>query len=114
MAGIQEKLLRELGMIPYTLFNNWSGVPGLLSLPSLNNEGGAHAVYFDGQHIVDPQKGRVGKKSYAPQLGGMWPACCRITVDLREEHSLFVAQMEFKQMKNKIFEAGGKPEETIQ
>jgi hypothetical protein len=114
MTGTQDKILRELGIIPYTLFNNWTGVPGLLSVPSLNNEGGAHAVYFDGQNIIDPQKGRSNKKSYGAQINGLWPGCCRITVDLREEHSRFVAEMEFKQMKNRMIEAGANIEEVVQ
>ncbi|MFL5785879.1 MAG: hypothetical protein ACJ76H_14775 [Bacteriovoracaceae bacterium] len=114
LSGIQDKVLRDLGILPYTLFNNWTGVPGLLSVPSLNVEGGAHAVYFDGQHIIDPQRGRSGKKAYGAQLKGLWPGCCRITVDLREEHSMFVAQMEYKQMRSRLVEAGVKVEETIQ
>jgi hypothetical protein len=114
LTGIQDKVLRALGIAPYPLMNNWTGVPGLLSLPSLNNEGGAHAVYFDGQSIIDPQTGRDGKKAYKTQLKGLWPSCCRLLVDLNEDHSLYVAEMEFKQLRSRIHEAGGKVEEVVQ
>ena len=35
----------------------------LLSVNSLNTEGGSHMVYWDGTRIYDPQEGRSGKQA---------------------------------------------------
>lgn len=38
------------------------GRRALLSIESLNNPGGRHLVFYDGERIWDPQDGRRGKK----------------------------------------------------
>lgn len=58
------------------------GRPCLMSVPSLNKEGGYHLIYYDGQRILDPQEGRKGKKFYTdfkslkPRSAVVWgPEC---------------------------------------
>ncbi len=38
--------------------------PSMLCVPSKNNEGGYHAVFWSGKALYDPNKGRKGKKYY--------------------------------------------------
>ena len=40
------------------------GRRALLSVRSLNNDGGYHMVYFDGEKLHDPQEGVEGKLAY--------------------------------------------------
>jgi hypothetical protein len=57
--------LPEYHLSPNLLRDHLWGRPALMSVPSLNREGGKHMVYCDGTRVWDPQEGRRGKKYYA-------------------------------------------------
>lgn len=50
--------------------------PAVLSVPSLNN-GGAHAVFWDGVRFWDPQEGNAGKRAYSPEASSHGPRSVR-------------------------------------
>lgn len=63
----------------------YGGVDALLSVPSLNNPGRLHVVFYFEKKIYDPQSGRTGKKFYEPD--GMIQGAHAL-VDLRDEYGL--------------------------
>lgn len=89
----QYKMLRKFGMHPITIDTAFGGVPGILSLPSLNVPGGAHACFYDGKDIYDPQTGREEKKHYPLQIENYWPSCYKITIDLKDNCSREMAEI---------------------
>jgi hypothetical protein len=85
-------LLKKLGVEPFTIDEAFGSVPGILSMPSMNRPGGAHAIFYDGRNLWDPQYGKEDKKWYEPEHG-WWPSCFRITIDLNDEYSYEMAEM---------------------
>jgi hypothetical protein len=41
--------------------------PALITVPSLNIKGAAHAVTWTGEEILDPNLGYIGRKTYGPE-----------------------------------------------
>lgn len=52
------EVLHILGFKPAFVLSYNKGIPGILSVPSLNTQGVYHWVYYDGEKILDPQTGR--------------------------------------------------------
>jgi hypothetical protein len=86
------KLLKKVGVEPFVIDEAFGSVPGMLSLPSLNRRGGAHAVFYDGRNIYDPQYGKPDKDYYDLQLP-FWPSAFKMTIDLNDEYSYEMAEM---------------------
>ncbi len=59
-------------------------VPGILCLPSLNDEGSFHAVYFDGRYIYDPNYQIPGKKYYKKELPKKFPLGTELIVNMND------------------------------
>jgi len=79
-----------LGMNLAVMSGYRGGVHAILNLPSLNNAGGAHAVYIENYKVFDPQRNREGKKWYDYEITGAWPSCMTSIVDLNNAYSLEV------------------------
>lgn len=100
------KLLEYFGVNPFTLNDIHAGVRGIMDLPSLNDDGGFHAVFFDGHKIYDPNYQVKGKKYYSPVIRKFIDEEAVITVDLNDAFSLqvveaFVAKQSEKKQRNR-------------
>lgn len=95
-------ICRKLGIRPFVIDEAYGGVKGILSLPSLNHPGGAHAVFYDGRDIHDPQTGKEGKQWYANNLL-FWPGCYKLTLDLNDAYSREMAEF-WLEGRKQIFE----------
>lgn len=95
-------ILRKFGKDTMIIHNAYGGLSGILSLPSLNTPGGAHAVFFDKTRILDPQTGREGRKWYPELLKGTWPSCYKFRIDLKDPESALMAQAELNSLQSHI------------
>lgn len=104
-----KEILSTYGKECISLDNAYGGVSGILSFPSLNFEGGGHALFYHDGIIYDPQEGREGKRSYGVgQYNKMWPGCYSILVDLNDPKTLPYARLEIGSKLAAIQEAEGR------
>lgn len=95
------QLLKKLGIEPFVIDECFGSVPGILSMPSLNKPGGAHATFYDGRNIWDPLYGKESKKFYEPTLE-WFPGCFKMTIDLNDEYSYEMAEMWISMKKSQL------------
>lgn len=100
-------ILKKLGKDTMNIQNAYGGLSGILSFPSLNNPGGAHAVFYHDQKIYDPQTGREGKLWYPEQIVTLWPSCYKFRIDLNNADSCLMAQAELNSLQSHINRAKG-------
>lgn len=101
-------ILKKLGKDTMMIQNAYGSLTGILSFPSLNNPGGAHAVFFDRGKIYDPQTGREDRKWYPVDMSGLWPSCYKLRIDLKDPESCLMAQAELNSLQSHINRATGK------
>jgi hypothetical protein len=58
------KLLKIAGVRPAIRTRLVKGVKSIVTVPSLNDDGGFHVLYFDGKKFFDPNTNVEGKKFY--------------------------------------------------
>lgn len=90
---VLRKVLIRQGFRPIRT-HQWTDHCGILTVPSLNDRGGTHAVYTEGYRILDPQSGRPGKRWYGPDEKPSW---CQFVMDARCEDAAFMARFEMKE-----------------
>ena len=91
------RAIKKLGGAPYTLINEWSGVPGILTVPSLNNAGRLHVVYVDEEGSYwDPNVEFTGRQWYYNRFK---PMGMGMTVNLKHEYSRDIALVEYNNSK---------------
>jgi len=101
LGEYQFKTISEsFGIKPFTIDQAYGGLDGVLCFPSLNNPGGAHAVYLNDHKIYDPSN----KKKYLTHFSP-WPSCYLLTIDLNDAYSNEMAG-EWLESKKRIFEMG--------
>jgi hypothetical protein len=54
---------------------------GIMFLPSKNDKGGSHAVYFTGSEIFDPNYRAKGKKYYSKKIPKKFPRGTQMVID---------------------------------
>lgn len=63
------RAMKQLGHVNVTeKLEFYDFLPCILSVPSLNNKGRMHAVYWDGERIWDPQEGNEGMEFYTTEF----------------------------------------------
>jgi len=84
-------VLKKFNVNAFMIDEAYGGVDGILSLPSLNSQGGSHAVFYKDYKVYDPQTNREGKLAY-PQELTFFPTTFKLTLNLNHAYSLQMAE----------------------
>lgn len=102
LSEIEFKVLsHSFGIKPFTIDTAYGGLDGILSFPSLNKPGGAHALFYDDEKIYDPSP----NLTYPEKLNGPWPGCYLLTINLNDEYSAEMAG-QWLEYKQRLFDDG--------
>jgi len=93
-------LCQSFGINPFVIDQAYGRLEGTLILPSLNNPGGAHAVYLNDNSVYDPSCRKKYLRKFSP-----WPSCYQLAIDLNNDYGLEMAD-EWLQYKQRIFDDG--------
>lgn len=104
---LKQDIMKRFNMYSAVMMSAYSCLRGILSFPSLNVPGGAHAVYYDGRYIHDPQTDRPNRKWYPKESSGLWPSCYTFTIDLNDPYSRQMYELEINTSKNHLAKAKG-------
>jgi hypothetical protein len=74
-------ILSQFGIRPKIIDAVVKNLSGIMFLPSKNDKGGSHAVYFTGDEIFDPNYRIKGKKYYAKKIPKKFPHGTQMVVD---------------------------------
>ena len=74
-------LLQQFGVRPILVDAVFSGLDGIMFLPSRNDKNGSHAVYFDGQRVLDPNYQFKNKKYYSTRIRKNFPLGTQMIID---------------------------------
>jgi hypothetical protein len=81
------KILKSYKVKPKIICAVILSVPGIMYLPSKNDKGGSHAVFFDGEKILDPNYRVPGKKYYSRRLLKKFPFGTEMVIDMNDKKS---------------------------